>query len=257
MRARRGFTLMEVMIALAILITTLGILMESQATAVMMTEEAEKILIGTQLAQEKLAEVQFLVENDGFQDEDVYEEGDFEDFGDEALDMELRDLELYHYEYLVTEIDLSQAADLSSMMNNVMGQFQETEGGQPVSAPPVGQLPISMDMVSDMLNPFIREVKIRVWWGEDSEKAEEEGDEIVLTTHMINPHGNMLGALGGLGAQGGAQGGGAGPGSKPGSQPGSGPRGGGGGPGGRGGPGGGGGGNPFGGGAANPFGGGF
>ena len=28
-----------------------------------------------------------------------------------------------------------------------------------------------------------------IWWGEDSEQAEEDGTEVVLTTHVINPSG--------------------------------------------------------------------
>src|SRR5690606_10752784 len=60
LRARRAFTLLEVMIATAILVVTLVILTETQATAVQMTLEAERIQVATQLAQAKLTEVQLL-----------------------------------------------------------------------------------------------------------------------------------------------------------------------------------------------------
>jgi hypothetical protein len=186
-----------------------------------MTEEAEKILVGTQLAQEKLAEVQFVVENEGFQDQDIYEEGEFDDFGDEAVDVEFRALEEYHYEYLVTEIDLNEMGDLVGNMQSMMGGAGGGEdGGQAAAAAGAApSLPFSPELIGEMLNPFIREVKVRVWWGEDGEAAEEAGDEIVVTTHMINPHGNMLGnlPLGGGGLRRWRSGPGGGPGSKPGA----------------------------------------
>jgi prepilin-type N-terminal cleavage/methylation domain-containing protein len=212
MRTRRGFTLLEVMISLAILITSMAILFQTQGTAALMTAEAEHLLVATQLAQEKMAEVQFLVENEGFQQDDVFEEGDFDDFGDEALDIQMKNLEEYHYEFLVTEIDLSQAGDLSAMMNQAMGSMS-TPGSStaPASLP---SLPISTDMIVEMLDPFIREVKVRVWWGDDVDKAEELGNEVVLVTHMIQPHGNMLANLPG-GGMGSAAGGGAGNASGP------------------------------------------
>jgi prepilin-type N-terminal cleavage/methylation domain-containing protein len=198
-RARRGFTLIEVMIALAILVTSLGILFETQGVAALMSQESERMLVATQLAQEKLAQVQFQVENEGFQQDDVYEEGDFEDFGDEALDLELEGLGDYHYEFLVTQIDLSAAGDLSATMSQAMGQLPGAASNPALAGGSLPPLPISTDQITEMLDPFLREVKVRVWWGEDRDEAEEQGNEVVITTHMIQPHGNMLGALGGMG----------------------------------------------------------
>lgn len=212
MRSRRGFTLMEVMLAIAILVMSLAILVRSQATAALMTEEAEKIIVATQLAQEKLAEVQFVVENEGFQDQDIYEEGEFDDFGDEAVDVEFKALEEFHYEYLVTEIDLTDMGDLVGNMQSMLGGAAGAgaDGGQAAAAAGAAPaLPFSPELIGEMLNPFIREVKVRVWWGEESEEAEELGNEVLITTHMVNPHGNMLSSLpfmgGGLGGRQGGQ----------------------------------------------------
>jgi hypothetical protein len=44
-------------------------------------------------------------------------------------------------------------------------------------------------MIAEFLGPYVREVRVRVWWGEDSESSEEDGSEVVLTTHVINPGG--------------------------------------------------------------------
>lgn len=208
MRARSGFTLLEVMIALAIIVTSLGILMNIQSEAAFATAEAERILIASQLAQEKLAEVRFIVENEGFQTDDVYEEGDFDSFGDEALNLEFKGLNEYHFEFLITEIDLTSAGDLAGKMQGAadaaVDKANPGTSGSTATGPNLAGLPISADFVAEMLQPFIREVKVRVWWGEDSEKAEENGDDVVITTHLINPNGNMLSQIPGMGGTGGA-----------------------------------------------------
>ena len=46
-------------------------------------------------------------------------------------------------------------------------------------------------MIVEFLAPYDREVRVRVWWGLDSAAAEEDGTEVVLTTHVINPTGAL------------------------------------------------------------------
>lgn len=195
-RSRRGFTLLEVMIALSILVISLVVLAETQATAAQMTWEADRIITATNLAQLKLTEVRAYVEYEGFQDQDVHEEGEFDDFGDAAINIEMRDLEEYHYEFLVTELDLGLAGDLSGMMSNITGAMGPQAEESAAGAPDLSSLGISEDMIVEMLQPFIRELRVRVWWGDNMDEAEELGNEVVITTHIINPQGNMLGAAG-------------------------------------------------------------
>ncbi len=203
----RGITLRVGMIALASLAARLVILIETQPTAAAATREAERILVATQLAHEKLAEVRMLVEREGFQTQDVHEEGDFDDFGDDALNLEFKELSDFHYEFLITEIDLGLASDLNGAMQKLSGLAGAAGEGN--AAPPIDlsglPIPLEGDMIVQMLEPFVREVRVRVWWGDDLRDAEENGDEVVLTTHMINPQGNMLGAAG-LGGPGGGGG---------------------------------------------------
>ena len=49
--SRRGFTLLEVMVALAILVVTLVILVDVQSTAAAMTREAEQYVVAANLAE--------------------------------------------------------------------------------------------------------------------------------------------------------------------------------------------------------------
>ena len=48
---------------------------------------------------------------------------------------------------------------------------------------------MSSEMITEMLTPYIREVRVRVWWGKDAEEAEESGNQVVIVTHQVNPSG--------------------------------------------------------------------
>jgi len=195
-RARRAFTLLEVMIATAILVVSLVILTETQATAVQMTLEAERIQVATQLAQHKLTEVQLLVEREGFpQGGDLTDSGDFDNFGNEVLDLQFGDdLEDFHWEYLVQEIDLELAGDLMGTLNELTGQFggEGAQGTQDMEIPGVGGMDalsafVSPEMITDLLDPYLREVRVVVWWGDDVDEAEELGNQVELVQHIASP----------------------------------------------------------------------
>lgn len=199
---RRGFTLLEVMVALAILTTSLVLLMEIQSSAIQMTQEAQRLVVASNLAEEKVTEVLLLVEEEGFGTDDIHENGDFSDFGDDAFDLKYGDrLEDYHWEYWVEEIDLGLAGDLTGMADQVAGSGYWGEGSEEIDAPetPAGAgapdlstLGLSPDLITEMLGQYIREVRVRVWWGEDSQRAEDLGNEVLVTTHVINPTGQIV-----------------------------------------------------------------
>ncbi len=196
---RRGFSLLEVMIALAILVVSMAILVETQSSAAFLTREAERIVTATDLAALKFDEAVLVVEEDGFQLGDIDESGDFSDLGDEAMDLEFGpELEDYKWEWFVSEVDFELAADLvgtaAELQNSgVIGGGGEgadlAAGGGGLGA--LGGL-VSSEMLTMMISPYIREVRVRVWWGEDSDQAEEDGTEVVLVGHVINPSGQIL-----------------------------------------------------------------
>jgi general secretion pathway protein I len=199
--SRRGFSLLEVIVALAILTVSLVILAETQSSAVLLTNEAERMITATDLAQLKLSEAMLRIEADGFQLSDVYEEGDFSDLGDDALDMEFgSELEEYHWEYAISEIDIDMLGDIASMTQELdqtlgggegAGDAAPAAGGTNPAVEALSAFGFGPEQMTEMIGPFIREVRVRVWWGEDSEVAEEEGYEVVITTHAINPTGML------------------------------------------------------------------
>ena len=136
--ARHGFSLLEVMVALAILTTSLVILVETQSSAVVLTREAERIVTATDLAKLKVNEVLLQVEQEGFQVQDVYEYGEFDDLGDEILDAEFGpELEDFHWEYSVTEVDISGIGDAAAAAQGLDGDSEDGGGGLGRHGPPV------------------------------------------------------------------------------------------------------------------------
>jgi len=194
---RRGFSLLEVMISLAILVASLAILLETMTSAAIATQEAERIVTATQLAQEKMTEVQLLIEREGITQRDQTEAGDFDEFGDAELDLEFgASLEDYHYEWSVAQVDIGLAGDIATMAEDFggAGLTPATEGasGLEDQAPDLATLGISNDMITDMLGRYIREVRVRVYWGEDADEAEKLGNEVILTSHLTDPSGGFV-----------------------------------------------------------------
>lgn len=200
---RRGFTLLEVIIALAILAVGLTVLVSSQAQAVVMAAETDNIRVATLIAQEKMNEALLRVEADGFiEGQDVEEEGDFSDFGSEdfrgteGLDLDLGDrLQDFHWAYTIRQIEFDLPPDVGGAMDTLgasgfwpEGNSEASEGGSPTSAMEgmgqdmLGQF-ITPEMLTQQLSPLLREVRVRVWWGDN----EDETDQVELLTHVRNP----------------------------------------------------------------------
>ena len=195
---RRGFSLLEVMIALAILVVCVVILVDSQATIAIMTFEAQKLIVATNLAQDKTSEAMMRVEKEGFTDSDKCDSGDFSSFGDDELDLEFGDeLEAYHWEYCISEINVALAGDIVGMAQGLAGSGAIAGSPLPADAGG-GGLPGGMDLsmfglspevMSEMLSRYIREVRVRVWYGETSKSSKESGDDVTIVTHAINSTG--------------------------------------------------------------------
>ena len=193
---RQGFTLVEVTIAMSILVLALSILVENQGFAAFMTRDAEKIRIGTMLAEEKLIEAQLHLEEEGWKATDIEEDGDFsnlgsEEFRDNGLNLDLDDaLENFKWAYTVRTIEMSLPTDVGGMMGDMTGSGyygDQSENDQMQdNQMDLGDIGVSQDMITDYLSDYIREVRVMVWWSED---YEESGDVVELTTHVVNPSG--------------------------------------------------------------------
>lgn len=198
--ARQGYSLLEVVVAMAILVTSLTILIQVQGDAVEMTQTAERYVTATQLAQEKLTEVTLFIEREGITESEIEESGDFDDLGDDQIDLEFgRQFDDYHWEYEVAEVDIGLAGDLGGMADTLgLGGGEDEASASGLDDPEVEtamsleSLGVSDDMITDMLARYIRQIRVRVWWGDNSREAAERGDEVIITGHAVDPAGSWI-----------------------------------------------------------------
>jgi len=204
---KRGFTLLEVVIGLGILSLALLVLVQTQATSVLSTVEADKMMMATELAEEKMIEVLLLTEVEGFTDNDKEDNGDFDDYGEEDwrgddLDLDLPKDELadFHWAWTVRRIELTIPSDIAGVMGDLEGsgyvnQEEIPDSYDNSSLPDLSDF-MQPEMITEYLAAYIREVRVVVWWGEE-ELDLSEGEEglpenaVEYVTHVINPTGKL------------------------------------------------------------------
>lgn len=107
-RRQRGFTLLEVMIALLILAVSLAVLMQAQASSLAKASKARDMTVATLLARSKMIDIEQEVLDEGFTQGEQREKGTFEDEGYPEIT----------WEYRLAEIDLD-----ISMLSDLAGGF--------------------------------------------------------------------------------------------------------------------------------------
>lgn len=199
--SRRAFTLLEVVIALAILAVSLFVLVDSQASAVLMTQDAGRTIVGNYLAQQKMTEALLRLEKEGFTTADVNEEGDFEDFGkDEGFGQEVEfadSFAAYKFAYTIRKIslelgDVSGAAEQLQAVGIGPSAEQEDASQSSMAGADASALGIDPSMVGEMLGPYLREVRVVVWWGAEPDPDKGCEDCVELVTHVANPSGTEV-----------------------------------------------------------------
>jgi len=105
-KTRNGFTLLEVMIGLAILGFSLVVLIKSASGSMATARRAQMIGVATDLSRGKMYDIEEKLLKDGFTDTDQSEEG--RDFADEGWPT-------IKYSYKVEQVELPSFDDLQSM----------------------------------------------------------------------------------------------------------------------------------------------
>ena len=183
-RSEDGFTLLEVMIALALLASSLVILMGAHATAVQMTQEAEDLVTATMLSKDVMTRVELFLEDKGFGENDIEESGDFkQDYPGDFDD--------FSWSYSVHRVDLD-LPNVQGLLNSFGGGEETPSDGaggttEQVGAPTnLGDLGIDLSMFDDQIARYIRAVEVTVTWQRGSEP-----DQVTLVTHVVNPSGRV------------------------------------------------------------------
>jgi prepilin-type N-terminal cleavage/methylation domain-containing protein len=186
-----GFTLLEVMAAVAILALTLVVLLNIITNNMRATAHAQMVTTATFLARGKMVSMEDVIIEVGFQDLDEEDEGTFEEEGFPA----------FNWASSVEKIQLPTEA---------MTKVQKESGQASTSADPMKAL---TGMVGGMMGSFIepvrvgleesvRRVTLRVFWNERGRP--EQSVEVV--TYMTDPAKLDLALnLGAIAAQGQAQ----------------------------------------------------
>ncbi len=201
--ARSGFTLLEVVVALVILTMSLFVLVNAQASSVFMTTDSQRTLTATWLAQQKMTEALLRVEADGVQATDIEEDGDFQDFGGDGDFGENVDFggefDDFHWAYTIRAVDI-KLGDVSgnsgAMQDAGIGPSQEQMDASGSGGKDLSDLGVQPDMIGEMLKPYIREVRVLIWWGEEPAEGEDCEDCVELVTHVANPTGEVVAGAG-------------------------------------------------------------
>lgn len=213
---RAGFTLLEVIMALSILALQLFAVTSVQSSTAKKTYVSNRIATATFLSREKATEVRLMLEREGFGDTDLEEEGNFEDFvlDEDDLDDYAEAFDEYRWAYTVREVDMGLAGSMSSMAGDLAntgywGEESETSSNSGVKDEPgLSDLGMDGEFIGEMLAPYMRELRVRVWW---TEIELDRAMPIEYVTHVINPSGQVVpgAGAGGLTGEGNASVGGA------------------------------------------------
>lgn len=181
MSARRpapsGYTLMEVLVALAVLAIGLTVLLGTQAGAARMSERANGMAVAGMLARSKMVDVEHELLRDGFSDMEETMNGDF---GDEGFDE-------MEWEALVEVIEITPEAQESFNAQIYEQLFGAGDtGGALAGATGVSSfMPMVMGMVPDIMNEVAsraRKVTLTVTWGQGNGELSMTVQQYVVNT---------------------------------------------------------------------------
>jgi prepilin-type N-terminal cleavage/methylation domain-containing protein len=172
---RKGFSLLEVMVAVALLSLGLVLLLQVQARSIALAQEARDLTVGTMLLRMKLIECEADLAKKGFSVGDYNEEGNFSDD-----DFPTFFWECHGYK---PDMPVADAGDISAALGGLGGPTQEAAGdAMPAGADMgVGMISPILSQMSSVLGDSIRELHVIVRFG-----AGVDMQELTATTHLID-----------------------------------------------------------------------
>lgn len=177
-RSSSGFTLLEVLVAMAILALTLTTLGGSSAMSFQKSNYARHITVATLLARSKMLDIELELEKDGFVSTEQSSHGDFSEEGHKSMRWKalVRPVEFDVSQMLKGMLGADEVSSdqLPDAVGGFLEQFKGTGGGaETVSGQEANEL-MGGDMlqtifqqVGDMLKESIREIRLEIEWGEE------------------------------------------------------------------------------------------
>ena len=196
-RLRRGFTLLEVMVALAVLALAMTAVSDVVGGALQSHNRARQLEVATMLARARLAEAEAKFEEEGFRDFDQVEEGTFSDEGHPEV--------RWKTECLKPQVELGPDAVLKALTGidggvaGLLGLDGKTPGqgkgtgsgapsggpitslaGSPMAATAVAMIQQQLTGLGEKLKSGVRELRLTVSWKDG--RAEES---FTVVTHLV------------------------------------------------------------------------
>jgi hypothetical protein len=189
--AQGGFTLLETMIALGVLVTGLAVLIHSTAQSIRTSERADMLGTATALSRAKMYDVEEQLLRDGFPEMDPPTEED--DFGDDGW-------EDFTYKVEIVKVELPDMAALQAMsaehpaegepgaegeeplMQSPLAGLIAMGGGDAAAAEGAGFIQSQFDLIRKVLEASIRKVTLTVTW-----KAGGWDEELVTVAYFTEP----------------------------------------------------------------------
>lgn len=180
-RAARGFTLLEVMVSLAILAGALLALSDVVGGALRNHVRAQQLEVATLLARGKLVALEEGFERTGFRDFDETEEGTFEDEGHPEI--------RWTAEVVKPEVELSAekilsmltgSEDLSALLPGASGGEDGVTTLDPRAGMLAGLVQTQLTAFGETVKKGVRELRLTVRWPEgETERA------FTVVTHLV------------------------------------------------------------------------
>lgn len=188
---RRGFTLLEVLVAMALLAGALAATSELAGAALRNHEYARELDTAVLLARGQMASLEQRYEDSGFKDSDEEDAGDFSEAGHPEVRWSLRVLrpapDLSADDLLSRLAGQAGAKDAKDLVSRIMGQGAPSSGSGPTttaSGPAVALisnlLQAQVRQFGETLKRSVREVRLTVSW------ASGRGTRsFTVTTHLV------------------------------------------------------------------------
>jgi prepilin-type N-terminal cleavage/methylation domain-containing protein len=162
-RNQNGFSLIEIVIALGILASSVAVLMAAMSTAIGTQNRDEQKLKAVLLASNRMVELEDEIQSDmekGIFPEEKELNGEFEDKNDEG----------YAWAYAIRKVEIPTIKPPGSGGGNDKGQNTT-------------MVKSVIDTVVKDISQSVREIKLKVTWKDDET---DEAREVILTTHIVN-----------------------------------------------------------------------
>lgn len=177
MNRARAFSLLEVMVALAILSVGLVSLLQVQSRSAQLAIEARELTVATMLARSKLYDCQHDLLKKGFSIGDYDEEGNFDDDGYPKFFWECH---AYAPE-MPTGDGVGDMSSAASMFGSGAAADAAGAATPPGAEMGMGMLAPVIQQMASVMKDSIRELVVIVRWGEG-----EDRQELRVTTHLID-----------------------------------------------------------------------